>query len=607
MIPPTTMRRHGGGDARTISNISSSSSSMLMRPPFVVSSSNSHVDTVVDEVNADGAVVGGIGGIVIIEGGSEGTTDGGDGSSSSSSQRRRCVPMADWQTTSYPNCNTVHEIDMVRSSGPGSYAFPEYRRHGEYHSDRRRITAHPQVLREYLEDLRLRYPTNGRRRNAKSNAMGLMREETIEFLGQGWFRSAWEMYVEQIPGYDEDEEEWGFEESVVLKTLRIERDFLPEYYELHRRDALAMERLTFSPYVLDIYGYCGQSAINELANFGIEGMSSLEKVARSFRGMDHIEPVSKIKLQLASMVAAGVSHVHGIDYPDFPIPVEVDDDDSNDSNGGGENRAALLRDIAGGRVKVSSNATLVHYDLNPRNIAVVKRGKPKLNDFNVAELMTWDAKNNRTCGFAGRFREPWWRAPEEMHFHMPNHTDPPAPLTEKIDIYSLGNILMEILTTHSPWGLMQKGEAEDETRPKVSRGELPEWPEDFNQTKLVTDPALKAIYLAMMKCLKFNPDDRPTAGEIAAELFEAIDNLPEGFGDKEKWRREREAEDKRIEGRKGMDADEEAIGEGYINKEKWRRKKEMEGSTDMNEDYEEIGATRSALRRLDMRQRREHV
>ena len=39
------------------------------------------------------------------------------------------------------------------------------------------------------------------------------------------------------------EDAWGHEETVVLKTLRIEREFLDEYYELHRRDALAMERL----------------------------------------------------------------------------------------------------------------------------------------------------------------------------------------------------------------------------------------------------------------------------------------------------------------------------------------------------------------------------
>lgn len=306
---------------------------------------------------------------------------------------------------------------------------------------------------------------------------------------------------------------------------RIERDFLEEYYELHRRDAVAMERLAFSPYVLDIYGYCGQSAVNELANFGIEGMSSLEKVARSFRGMDHIEPVSKIKLQLASYVAVGVSHLHSIDYPDFP---EAWDDDSGDE----ESRHSWREEEVG---RATSNATLVHYDLNPRNIAIVKRGKPKLNDFNVAEFMTWDRENNRPCGFRGRFREPWWRAPEEMRFHLNNYSDDAAPLTEKVDIYSLGNILWDILTTHSPRGQMTK-DLEVNVRPKVARGELPKWPSDFNRTKLTTDPALMAIEKAMLKCLRANPEDRPTAGEIAEELSAAMDDLPEGFGNKDKWR-----------------------------------------------------------------------
>ncbi|KAL7532977.1 hypothetical protein ACHAXR_004969 [Thalassiosira sp. AJA248-18] len=441
-------------------------------------------------------------------------------------EESQCVPMAEWQTTSYPNCNIVHEIDLVRSSGPGSFAFPTHTQKEHHHRRRRRrkITNHPPILHKKIQEILDKWPDKKRKKNAKLSAEGIMKEEWIEFLGQGWFRSAWEMDVEGIPEYDEEEEVFRFDESVVLKTLRIERDFLEEYYELHRRDALAMERLTFSPYVLDIYGYCGQSAINELANFGIEGMSSLEKVARSFRGMDHIEPVSKIKLQLASMVAAGVSHMHSIDYPDFPESRDYDSDNKNPSFG---------KTIAG-KKKITSNATLVHYDLNPRNIAIVKRGKPKLNDFNVAEFLTWDPKRNRTCGFKGRFREPWWRAPEEMHFHLSNYTNP-SPLTEKIDIYSLGNILWDILTTHSPRGKMKK-ELEAEVRPSVARGELPPWPSDFNKTKLSTDPALSAIEKAMQKCLRGNPEDRPTAGEIADELSEAIENLPEGFGDKEKWK-----------------------------------------------------------------------
>lgn len=74
---------------------------------------------------------------------------------------------------------------------------------------------------------------------------------------------------------NDDEGQRRIDESVVLKTQRLERDVLPEYYELHQRDALAMERLTLSSHILNIYGYCGKSAINELSNFGIEGMTNL--------------------------------------------------------------------------------------------------------------------------------------------------------------------------------------------------------------------------------------------------------------------------------------------------------------------------------------------
>ncbi len=429
-----------------------------------------------------------------------------------------CAPMAAWQTTSYPNCNTIHEIDLVLSSGKGSIAFPPINNKVAAAATtttmrRRWLTRHPW---QHLNEEHDPHPKNPE----LSATMGIIKQEDIAFLGQGWFRAAWRMDVEGLEEYDDEEDAYYQKESVVLKTLRYERDFLEEYYELHRRDALAMERLTASPYVLDVYGYCGQSAINELANFGIEGMSSLEKVARGFRGLD-IEPVSKIKLQLAAMVAQGVSHLHSIDYPDFVYP---------DSSGSGNKPRAI------------SNATLVHYDLNPRNIAIVKRGKPKLNDFNVAEFLMWNPKTNTKCGFEGRFKEPWWRAPEEMQVQMTEYSNPP-PLTEKVDVYSLGNILWDLLTTHSPWGKM-KSERQDEVRPKVAKGELPKLPPPYD-TLTLKDPALKALKDAMYKCFRLNPEDRPSAGEIAEELAEALGNLPEGFGDKSKFKAEIEKFDRR--------------------------------------------------------------
>lgn len=57
---------------------------------------------------------------------------------------------------------------------------------------------------------------------------------------------------------------------------------------------------------------------------------------------------------------------------------------------------------------------MVHYDINPSNIAITKGGIPKLNDFNMAQFLRWNVKKKKRCGFSARLFEPWWRSPEEM-------------------------------------------------------------------------------------------------------------------------------------------------------------------------------------------------
>ena len=85
---------------------------------------------------------------------------------------------------------------------------------------------------------------------------------------------------------------------------RLERDYLQEYYDLHRRESVAMERLTPSPYVIDIYSFCGQSTVNEYANF-INGFQDFKTFAKQLRNSNN-EKVLHLKLQIAAMIALGV-------------------------------------------------------------------------------------------------------------------------------------------------------------------------------------------------------------------------------------------------------------------------------------------------------------
>jgi len=334
----------------------------------------------------------------------------------------QCVPMSDWQTKSFPNCNDIHEFDL-RSAG----------QHVGKHHHREAVS---------FEDL-------------------------LKILGSGWFRDTWRL----------DDGATG--ENVVLKTLRLEREFYGEYFELHRRDAVAMERLSHSPFVMDIYAYCGQSAINELADFGTKDITNLEKFDKQLRGKDHMPQVDVLKLQIAASLALGVAHVHGVDGADNP-------------------------------------ATMVHYDLNPRNIAIVKGGKPKLNDFNIAEFLTWNPKTNQTCGFPSRLHEPWWRAPEEVA--LPEK-DEVVYVDEKVDVFALGNLLFHVLTTHSPRGKMKGAERIATVRKEVTAGVPPALHEYYVKSK---NPIHVAFLKAMRLCYQVDPAKRAPARVIADILLSAL-------------------------------------------------------------------------------------
>jgi serine/threonine protein kinase len=360
---------------------------------------------------------------------------------------RHCQPKASWQTKSYPNCNTVHEVEFALA-----------------------------VAKEVID-------------HDHVNSSFYSSEDDLILLGEGWFRTTWRLNrnVPFVPAKHKHHSEED-RESLVLKTLRIEREFLSEYFELHRRDAVAMERLTASNFVVDVFGFCGQSAINELANFHIPGVQNLEAFNRRLRGM-YSYKTSVIKLRLAVSVALGLADIHAAGER-RPVVENKHDNDRHD-------------------------AYMVHYDLNPRNIALFAGGKPKINDFNIAEFLRFDPRTNITCGFPSRLHEPWWRAPEEMNM---NATELGILVDEKVDVYALGNVLFHILTSHAPWGKM-KSEKIPEIRPKVAKGIRAPIPKQFLHDK---DPHIKALLKAIELCWISDPKKRATADDVASVLFHSL-------------------------------------------------------------------------------------
>ena len=238
--------------------------------------------------------------------------------------------------------------------------------------------------------------------------------------------------------------------------------FEDDFYEKHRTEAIAMERLTFSPHVIDVYAFCGQSILSELADGTSLGKLS-DKSSRFER------------LKIALDVAEGLADVHGIDGID--------------------------------------NTTLVHFDINPGNVISI-HGTLKLNDFNVAKLLKWNTKTKSTCGFPHHFPNPQWRSPEEA-LEMDN-------LTEKVDVYSMGNIFYRLIAGKSPWGKLDNNPTKDEINAMVKSGKIPHLPAKVTDT---TDPCIIAIREAMLGCFRFDPSKRPSARSIAKGLRKAYEEI----------------------------------------------------------------------------------
>lgn len=151
-------------------------------------------------------------------------------------------------------------------------------------------------------------------------------------------------------------------------------------------------------------------------------------------------------------------------------------------------------DIARGVYYLHRRANVLQRDLKARNVLVDESLNAKVADFGLSRIMAEVGDDNKltACG------TPAWTAPEIVKMER---------YTEKVDVYSFGIILWELITRQEPYG-GQKGvqiayaAAEQGLRPKIPAYCPPEYAE------------------LMQECWAGRPDDRPSFEEILRRLFQ---------------------------------------------------------------------------------------
>src|ERR1051325_4306280 len=169
-------------------------------------------------------------------------------------------------------------------------------------------------------------------------------------------------------------------------------------------------------------------------------------------------------------------------------------------------RAAAIMAKVARAVQYAHLHGILHRDLKPGNILLDARGEPLVSDFGLAKWLDTTSDLTRTLTIFGT---PGYIAPEQAQ-------GPARNLSPAADIYSLGAILFDLLTSRPPFlgehALAVIQQASEKPAPKL-RALAPH-----------LDRALETI---CAKCLERDPRARyRSAGELAEDLEHYLEGRP---------------------------------------------------------------------------------
>lgn len=140
-----------------------------------------------------------------------------------------------------------------------------------------------------------------------------------------------------------------------------------------------------------------------------------------------------------------------------------------------------------------------------------------LNDFNRARLLKWNFKKqqmqgksvNETCSFQIKVNKGKNRSPEEYSV---------GDLTEKIDVYSMGNIFYRLIENKASFYQFSK----NEVYKMVKKGKRPIV---SNEIRKNGGPKIQTLIEAMDMCFIQEAKSRPSAKEVLSVLLKARDKF----------------------------------------------------------------------------------